>query len=93
LATVIGFAVSLGLWLIANKPVQFYYHYMMPSMFLLAALAFTLSDLRAAGRRGIAYWVLAGSAGLFAVFFQIMTAAPLDGPMSFAKWTWFTGWR
>ncbi|WP_299296318.1 phospholipid carrier-dependent glycosyltransferase [uncultured Erythrobacter sp.] len=93
-ATVVGFGVSLGLWLIANKPVQFYYHYMMPSCFLLAALALVLGDIhRSAQYRWVSYVVLAGSAAFFALFFKILTAGELEGPMSFAKWAWLEGWR
>lgn len=93
LAIVAGYAASLGLWMIAPKPVQFYYHYLMPSIFLLAALALALSDLRASGRGWWAIAFLAGSAAMFALFFPILTAAPLDGPMSFADWAWLAGWR
>ncbi|MFU7529555.1 phospholipid carrier-dependent glycosyltransferase [Qipengyuania sp. ASV99] len=93
LAAATGYCVSLGLWLIAPKPVQFYYHYLMPSVFLLAALALALSDLKVSGRDRWAYTVLAGSAGMFALFYKILTAAPLAGPMSFADWTWIAGWR
>ncbi|MEL6877936.1 MAG: phospholipid carrier-dependent glycosyltransferase [Pseudomonadota bacterium] len=93
-AMVIGFAASLGLWLIANKPIQFYYHYFMPSMFLLGALALSLSDLhRSAKYRWMSYAVLVGSIAMFAGFFTILTAGELEGPMSFAKWTWMVGWR
>lgn len=92
--TVVGFGISLGLWLIAPKPVQFYYHYMMPSCFLLAALALSLSDIhRSAQYRWVSYAVMAGSAAMFALFFRILTAGELEGPMSFAKWTWLVGWR
>ncbi len=93
LTVAVGYGVSLGLWLIAPKPVQFYYHYMMPSVFLLAALAISLSDLHASGRKWMAYGVLGGSAAMFALFFKILSAAPLAGPMSFADWTWIAGWR
>ncbi|MEM9501582.1 MAG: phospholipid carrier-dependent glycosyltransferase [Pseudomonadota bacterium] len=93
LAMVIGFAVSLGLWLIANKPVQFYYHYMMPSCFLLAALALSLGDLYRSHYRWTSYAVLLGSVAFFAGFFKIMTAAELDTPMSFLDWAWIAGWR
>jgi dolichyl-phosphate-mannose--protein O-mannosyl transferase len=90
---VAGYLVSLGLWLIAPKPVQFYYHYVMPSVFLLGALALSLSDLRENGWPRVAYGVLLASAAVFALFFKILTAAPLDGPMSFADWAWIEGWR
>jgi dolichyl-phosphate-mannose--protein O-mannosyl transferase len=93
IAVVVGSGVSLGLWLIAPKPVQFYYHYVMPSVFLLAALALGLSDLRKSGHERIAYGVLVASAGFFALFYKIISAAPLDGPMSFANWAWIAGWR
>ncbi|MEM7780506.1 MAG: phospholipid carrier-dependent glycosyltransferase [Pseudomonadota bacterium] len=93
IAIVVGYGVSLGLWLIAPKSVQFYYHYVTPSLFLLAALAIALSDLRAAGRPRIAYAVLAASVGFFALFYPILSAGALDGPMSFADWAWIEGWR
>ena len=94
LGVVVGYGVALGLWLIAPKPVQFYYHYMMPSVFLLAALALTLSDLsRSQQYRWVALAVPIVSLILFAVFFKILTAGELEGPMSFAKWTWIEGWK
>ncbi|MFN3989368.1 MAG: glycosyltransferase family 39 protein [Erythrobacter sp.] len=94
LACVIGYAASLGLWVIAPKPVQFYYHYMMPGTFLLAALALALADLRPHPRAGWMAWgVLAASLVLCAVFLPILSAAPLAGPGSFADWMWLEGWR
>ncbi|KWV93337.1 phospholipid carrier-dependent glycosyltransferase [Erythrobacter sp. YT30] len=92
LGAAIGFGVSLGLWLIAPKPVQFYYHYMMPSVFLLATLALCLSELRNNGWAKWSYGILAASTAMFAVFYKVLSAAPLDGPMSFADWTWISGW-
>jgi len=93
LGAVTGYAASLGLWAIAPKPVQFYYHYVMPSVFLLAALAMTLSDIRVSEWRWWAYGALAGSIGVFALFFPILSAAALDGPRSFTDWAWIAGWR
>jgi len=93
LGVVIGYAASLGLWLIAPKPVQFYYHYFVPHFFLLAALALALSDLRRVGWGWWAWGTLAGSTGLFALFYKVLSAAPLEGAASFAKWTWIAGWR
>jgi dolichyl-phosphate-mannose--protein O-mannosyl transferase len=94
LAAVIGYGASLGLWLIAPKSVQFYYHYFVPHFFLLAALALSLSDLRRTGRgKWLAWGTLAASAGLFALFYKVLSAAPLEGAMSFAKWAWIAGWR
>jgi dolichyl-phosphate-mannose--protein O-mannosyl transferase len=91
---VAGFAVSLGMWVIAPKPVQFYYHYLMPSSFLLAALALALADLKASPKIGWMAWgVLAGSIAIFAWFYPIMSAAPLDGPMAFTHWMLLDTWR
>jgi dolichyl-phosphate-mannose--protein O-mannosyl transferase len=93
-AAVVGYAASLGLWVVAPKPVQFYYHYMMPSMFLLAALALALADVRNIERlRWLGWAVPLASIGFFALFWKVLSAAPLDGPMSFAHWTWISGWR
>ncbi|MEL7197514.1 MAG: phospholipid carrier-dependent glycosyltransferase [Pseudomonadota bacterium] len=92
LGAVVGFAVSLGLWLIAPKPIQFYYHYVMPSCFMLAALALCLSELRSNGWHRWSYGVLAASTALFAVFYKVLSASALDGPMSFADWAWLKGW-
>ncbi|MDG6078497.1 phospholipid carrier-dependent glycosyltransferase [Erythrobacter litoralis] len=87
------YVASLGLWVVAPKPIQFYYHYSLPSMFLLAALALALADLRNAGWRKTSGGVLILSVGLFAVFFPILSALPLSGPRAFEFWTWLPGWR
>jgi dolichyl-phosphate-mannose--protein O-mannosyl transferase len=92
LACVIGYGVSLGLWVIAPKPVQFYYHYLMPSTFLLGALALALADLRAHRLGWLAWAALAASLALFAGFLPILSAAPLEGAMSFTRWMWLKGW-
>ncbi|TNE61809.1 MAG: phospholipid carrier-dependent glycosyltransferase, partial [Sphingomonadales bacterium] len=92
-AVVAGYAVSLGLWLVAEKSVQFFYHYFVPQFFLLAALALALDAIWRAGNRRIPIAILAGSTALFAWFFPIMSAAALDGPMSFLDYAWIEGWR
>jgi dolichyl-phosphate-mannose-protein mannosyltransferase len=93
LGVVIGYGASLGLWLIAPKPVQFYYHYFVPHFFLLAALALTCSDLRRVGWGWWAWGTLAASVGVFGVFYKILSAAPLLGAKSYDKWMWLDGWR
>ncbi|KEO91846.1 hypothetical protein EH31_04005 [Erythrobacter longus] len=92
LAVVIGYAVSLGFWIIAPKPVQFYYHYTIPSVFLLGALALSLSDVRKAGWPWVSYGVLAASLAVFAWFFPILSAAPLEPPTTFEDWMWLDSW-
>lgn len=87
------YAVSLGLWIVTAKPIQFYYHYFVPSMALLAALALALDALRNRGWGWLAWSVLIGSTGVFAWFFPIIAALPLDGPRAFEHWMWVSSWR
>jgi len=94
LGAVIGYAVSLGLWLIAPKPVQFYYHYFVPHFFLLAALALACSDLRRLPKGAWLAWAIpAASVAMFAWFFPIIAALPLKSVNSFVTWTWLAGWQ
>ncbi len=93
LAAALGYAASLGLWLIAPKPVQFYYHYFVPSFFLLAALALACSDLRRVPYgKWLAFGIPAASVAVFAYFFRIIAALPLAARDSFRAWTWLEGW-
>ena len=92
LAVLIGYLVSIGLWLLADKPVQFYYHYFVPSCFLLASLALTLDAMWRSGKRLASGSLIAVSLALFAWFYPILSAAPLDNPDSFRNWTWLASW-
>ena len=92
IVVVAGYMTSLGLWLFAAKPVQFYYHYVVPSCFLLAALALALDHLWQAGHKRTPVAILAASIALFAYFYPILSAAPLDGEEAFAKWMWLSSW-
>lgn len=87
------FALSLFLWIVAPKPVQFYYHYLLPSCFLMAALALALDELWRRGWRWGPLVALVGACGIFAYFWPILSAAPLDGPDPFLRWTWLDSWR
>jgi len=93
LGCVIGYAASLGLWLFAAKPIQFYYHYLLPGMVLSIALALVLAQLWEAGRRWPALATLAGALSLFAWFYPILTAAALAGEQSFLDYAWLGTWR
>lgn len=90
------YAASLGLWVVGGKPVQFYYHYLLPGTFLMAALGLAVDALWDAGQRGRrgAIGILALSLGLFAWFYPIIAALPLHkGVESFADWMWLASWR
>ena len=96
LAAVVFYAASLGLWLVPGKPVQFYYHYLLPGSFLMAALALALDALwQARSRcRWTAPMLMASSLAIFGWFYPILSAAPLHhGTASFAHWMWLDSWR
>jgi len=95
LAAFVLYAVSLGIWIVAPKPVQFYYHYLLPATFLSIALALVLAAMWDRGGRW--RWPAAASLlaalGLFAWFYPILSSAQLPGPPAFETYTWLTSWR
>ena len=93
LAVFVLYVVALATWVVSTKPVQFYYHYLLPSCFLLGALALALAEMWNRGRKTIPLLVLAASVALFAGFWPILSAAPLAGPQSFNHWMWLDSWR
>lgn len=93
LACAIGYAASLGLWLVADKPIQFYYHYLVPGLFLSVALGLVLGQAWETGRRWPALAVLAGALALFGWFYPILTAGTLAGEQSFLDYAWLESWR
>lgn len=93
LAVAVLYLGTIGMWIVAPKPVQFYYHYLLPSCFLLACLALALDALWNSGWRKTVLGILAGSVVLFAAFWPILTAAQLDGRKAFEAWMWLRTWR
>jgi dolichyl-phosphate-mannose--protein O-mannosyl transferase len=96
LALVILYTGSLGMWAVSGKPVQFYYHYLLPASFLLACLALALDALwqRSGCRRWLAAAILTVSVGMFIYFYPIISAAKLCcGRPSYAEWMWLKSWR
>lgn len=93
LAVAVIYFVALGFWIVAAKPVQFYYHYLLCSMALMAALALWLDALWQKGRRLVPIGTLAASIAMFAWFFPVLTAAPLADEMSFLDYAWIESWR
>jgi dolichyl-phosphate-mannose-protein mannosyltransferase len=96
----LGFAVlyvvSLALWALSGKPIQFYYHYLLPGAFLMACLALALEELWWAKNRWrwLAPAALLLSAGMFVHFYPILSADELCcGRQSFAWWMWLDSWR
>ena len=97
LALAVLYIASLGLWIVAAKPVQFYYHYLLPAAFLMGCLALALDAVFAKGgrmRRAAALSALVVSLAMFAWFYPILSASELhDGGQSFTKWMWLDSWR
>jgi dolichyl-phosphate-mannose--protein O-mannosyl transferase len=93
-AAVLYFA-SLALWIVAPKPVQFYYHYLLAGTFLTIALALVLAAMWDRGGRW--RWpvgaMVAASVGLFAWFYPILSSAKLPKESAFTTYTWLHSWR
>jgi dolichyl-phosphate-mannose--protein O-mannosyl transferase len=92
-AMLVLYLVALALWVIAPKPVQFYYHYLLPHCFGMGALALGVEQLWRRGERLVPLAIIAGSLGLFAWFYPILTGAELAGEQSFLDYAWAEGWR
>ncbi|RVU03858.1 phospholipid carrier-dependent glycosyltransferase [Novosphingobium umbonatum] len=91
-----AYLASLGLWVVAAKPVQFYYHYLLPGTCLMAALALAVDGLWQAGQRWRreAAGIVLLSIGVMVWFYPILSAAPLShGARSFEQWMWLDSWR
>ncbi len=95
LAMTVCYAATLALWLVSGKPVQFYYHYLLPGVFLAGAAALALDEAwrRPGIPRAASLALLAGSLFLFAWFWPILSAASLADRMAFEQWMWLDSWR
>ena len=90
------YAVSLGFWIVSSKPIQFYYHYLLPGTFLMACLALALDDLwrRTDRWRWLGPAAMVLSAAMFMHFYPIISGAKLCcGRPSFEYWMWLNTWR
>ncbi|MXO66132.1 phospholipid carrier-dependent glycosyltransferase [Altericroceibacterium endophyticum] len=92
LALAILYATSILFWIVAPKPVQFYYHYLLPSCFLMGALALALDHFWQSANKWLPLTVLSGSLAIFIYFWPILSAAPLENDQAFTAWTWLPRW-
>ena len=96
LACALLYLAAIGMWVGNSKPVQFYYHYLLPGTFLMACLALALDDL---WRRRDPRWVwaatvvLAANVAVWAWFLPIISAGALAGKQSYVTWMWLHSWR
>ncbi len=96
LAFVTLYAATLGFWAASGKPIQFYYHYLLPGTFLMACLALALDALwqRRDPWRWLTPAALVLSAALFVYFYPIISGAKLCcGRPSYQQWMWLRSWR
>jgi dolichyl-phosphate-mannose-protein mannosyltransferase len=81
---------SYLVWIVIPKKIGFFYYYYLPSIALCIALAVAFD--RFALPRRWEQMFLAVTILLFAVFYPVLSAAPLPGPDSFRYWTWSPTW-
>ena len=93
LALVLLYLVSIALWVVAPKAVQFYFHYFLPGMFISGALALGVERLWQRGERLVPGVIFVGALAFFVYWFPILTAAELGDPQDFLRWAWTEGWR
>lgn len=96
LAAAVLYLVAIGMWVANGKPIQFYYHYLLPGAFLMACLALALDALwrREDRWRWVGPGAVVIAVALFATFWPILSAAKLCcGKPSFEWWMWWKGWR
>jgi dolichyl-phosphate-mannose--protein O-mannosyl transferase len=96
LAFALLYLASLGMWIVSNKPIQFYYHYLLPGTFLMACLALALDELQHKGDKS--EWItaisLAIAGAIFVWFYPIISSAVLhDGKQAYVHWMWLHSWR
>ncbi|MEO1920737.1 MAG: glycosyltransferase family 39 protein [Sphingomonadaceae bacterium] len=93
LAPPLAWAALMGLWVIAEKPVQFYFHYLLPALALMAALALVTGRWWDEGRRWPAYAATIGAVLACAYFWPVLSAGALADNQDFLRWAWWSGWR
>ncbi|HUD30738.1 MAG TPA: phospholipid carrier-dependent glycosyltransferase [Novosphingobium sp.] len=95
LAFLVLYVACLGIWIVNGKPVQFYYHYLLPGAFLMALLALAIDALldRRDRWRWLGLGTLALSVAMFALFYPIISAWPLPFKSAYNFWMWLPSWR
>ncbi|MBA4355084.1 MAG: glycosyl transferase [Novosphingobium sp.] len=93
LLVVAAYILLVGFWAINGKPVQFYYHYMLASCFLMAALALVLAEWWDIGLRWPTKVSLVLAFGMMIGFFPIISAGELPAKNSYLDYTWLDSWK
>jgi dolichyl-phosphate-mannose--protein O-mannosyl transferase len=94
LLPVLLWAAPLAFFILAPKPVQFYYHYFLSSLMLCIASAGALDHYFWRKGNRLVPWLIIGFAGLvFLEFYPIISASALGGQQDFNRWIWLDSWR
>jgi dolichyl-phosphate-mannose--protein O-mannosyl transferase len=95
LAFLLLYASCLAMWIFNGKPIQFYYHYLLPATFLMGVLALALEPMW--DRKDRWRWIPPGmvvlSVALFVLFYPIISGAPLPFKKAYNFWMWLPSWR
>ena len=83
---------SLAMWAAIPKSLGFYYYYYPSTIWLVVALGVALDRADPGGAKRWDEWYVTACLGMFAYFWPVLSAAPLNGPGAFHRWTWFTSW-
>lgn len=79
---------SVAMWAAIPKSLGFYYYYYPSTVWLALALGVAFGRIDPDGRRRWDEWYLTACVALFAYFYPVLAATPLDGPGAFHRWTW-----
>lgn len=94
LVPVLLWATPLVFFIVAPKPVQFYYHYFLSSLMLCIASAAVLDHYFYRHGKRLVPWLAIGAAGLvFLEFYPIVSASALGDAQDFNRWMWLASWR
>jgi dolichyl-phosphate-mannose-protein mannosyltransferase len=83
---------AFGILIVIPKKIGFYYYYYLPGLVLPLLIAATFHHLYRLKERWLPAAFLAISFTLFAYFYPILSAAPLDDPQAFQRWMWLSTW-
>jgi dolichyl-phosphate-mannose-protein mannosyltransferase len=83
---------AFGILIVIPKKIGFYYYYHLPGLVLPLLIAATFHHLYRLKERWLPAAFLAISFVLFAYFYPILSAAPLDDPQAFQRWMWLSTW-
>jgi dolichyl-phosphate-mannose--protein O-mannosyl transferase len=83
---------AFGILIVIPKKIGFYYYYYFPGLVLPLLIAATFHHLYRLKERWLPAAFIAVSFALFAYFYPIISAQPLEGAQAFQRWMWLSTW-